>query len=583
VSSKIGALEPDDGKPLPDWLAPSLTRMSEHDPQPRPARADRETADIVRQAEQAIAGVPLGPAGDGGLSVHADALAKFVVARIGVAASVLREGLEAIRGAVAAHGGPAGYLRNLGAALRRNLRRDQESGLRFRLRSIAAHPNVKLCAALGAVALVVSLVLVKLPARIGSLTPSSDFPGTPARQASAPADAPASEERPAAGIGLEFSRANIRYCTFQQIRLEALGPVTEGADLVVFNALVEDWNARCTRYRYRPTDKDAVDSEAAGRRALLEVEGRAFMNGWRRKIVATAQQRPASAAPGESPALVQTAADPSSVPTMGREAVERLPLLITSGRAATDESDRDTGLSLRAPSLALLRADVAMRVQQRLNQLGYTISPVDGTWGTMSRNALRRFKEANGLLGNDAFDAETVTRLFSTSAVTAAASRQRDDGEATIETAYPPPPAAGMNPLNRADGQRIQQRLTELGYYTGRGDGAWGVASHTALRSFKVANGLSNDDEWNALAEAALFDEQAVRAADAAVGSTRNPVPAPAASVAVPLPPKRPPPPMTAAKTTEPAPPAAPHAAPRPPGLIPAQPRAPAAALRPSP
>jgi Putative peptidoglycan binding domain len=574
VSSKIDMLEPDGGNPLPDWLAPSPARTPEHDPaQPRAARADRDAADIVRQAEQAIAGVPLGPAGDGGLSVHAAALGKFVVARIGVAASILREGLEATRGAVAAHGGPTAYLRNLGAELRRNMRRDRESGSRLRLGSIAAHPNVKLGAALGAVALVLSVVLVKFPGRVGSPTLPSDFLGTPNRQASAPADAPASEERPAAGIGVEFSRANIRYCTFQQVRLEALGPVTEGADLVVFNALVEDWNARCTRYRYRPADKDAVDGEAAGRRALLEVEGRAFMNGWRRKIVTTVQQRPASAGPGENTPLVQTVADPSAAPAMARETVERLPLLITLGRAATDESDRDTGLSLRAPSLALVRADVAMRVQQRLNQLGYTISPVDGTWGTMSRNALRRFKEANGLLGNDAFDAETVTRLFSTSAVTAAASGQRDDGAATIETAYPPPPAAGMNPLNRADGQRIQQRLTELGYYTGHGDGAWGVASRSALRSFKVANGLPNDDEWNAMAEAVLFDEQAVRAADATVGSTHNPAPAPAASVAVPLPPKRPPPPpMTAAKTTEPAPSSGLRDMPRPPGLIPGPP-----------
>jgi hypothetical protein len=585
VSSKIDMLEPDGGEPLPDWLAPPAPRTPAHDAQARAPRADRETADIVRQAEQAIAGVPLGPAGDGGLSVHAAALGTLVVAWIGLVASLLREGREAIRRVIAAHGGPAAFLRNLGAELRRTIRPDPGAGSRLRLGAIAAHRNVKLAAALVAVALVSSLVLVKLPGRLGSLTLPSDFPGPSPQQSSAPADAPAAEERPPAGAGgVEFSRANIRYCTFQQIRLEALGPVTEGADLVVFNALVEDWNKRCTRYSYRPADKEAVDSEAAGRRALLEVEGRAFMNGWRRKIVTTVQQRPVSAGPdvGENASLVQTAADPSAVPATAREAIERLPLLITLGRAASDESDRDTGLSLRAPSLALLRADVAMHVQQRLNDLGYTISPVDGTWGTMSRNALRRFKEANGLLGNDAFDAETVTRLFSTSAVTAAASGQRDDGT-TIETAYPPPPAAGMNPLNRTDGQRIQQRLTELGYYTGRGDGAWGVASRSALRGFKVANGLPNDDEWNAMAEAVLFDEQAVRAADANVGSTRNPAPAPAASVAVPLPPKRPPPPMTAAKT-EPAPSAAPRAAPRPPGLIPAQPpRAPAAALRPSP
>jgi peptidoglycan hydrolase-like protein with peptidoglycan-binding domain len=385
------------------------------------------------------------------------------------------------------------------------------------------------------------------------------------------------EERPLRDAEHEFTRANLRYCTFQQIRLEALGPITEGADLVVFNALVEDWNARCTRFRYRAADKDAVDAEAAGRRALLEVEGRALMNGWRRKIVTTVQQLPVSADPeaSENAVLVRAADGPAAIPA--RDAVERLPLLITLGRSSADEADRDTGLSLRAPSLALLRGDIATRVQRRLNDLGYTISPVDGNWGTLSRNALRRFKEANGLLGNDAFDAETVTRLFSTSAVTAVAAGRRDDGAATIETAYPPPPGAAMNPLNRADGQRIQQRLSELGYYAGHGDGGWGAASRNALRSFKVANGLSNDEEWSDIAETVLFDEQAVRAADASVGGTRTSV-APSPSVAVPLPPKRPPPPVAAAKTPEPS---QARASPRPPGAIPAVPsRAPAAALR---
>src|SRR5262249_6018866 len=241
--------------------------------------------------------------------------------------------------------------------------------------------------------------------------------------------------------------------------LEALGPITEGADLVVFNALVEDWNARCTKYRFRPEDKAAVDAEAGRRRALLEVEGRALMNSWRRKIVTTVQQRPV---PGVLDAGT-VAAEPVVAPERPSDAGEPLPLLITLGRAAPEDSDRDTGLSLRTPALALLRADVALRVQRRLNDLGYTITPLDGTWATMSRGALRRFKKANGLLVNDAFDAETVTRLFSTAAVTAAAAGPSDDATATIETAYPPPPAAGLNPLNRADGQRIQQRLMELG------------------------------------------------------------------------------------------------------------------------
>jgi peptidoglycan hydrolase-like protein with peptidoglycan-binding domain len=577
VSGKIDMLEPDGGEPLPSWLSSSALRTAVRDVmQARRVRAAGEAVDIdiVRQAEQAIAGVPLGAASGADWSRQVAAARSRVVARIAVSASVVRQGLRATGGAIAARA-PVAFFRRFGAALRQRLRRDWDAGLRFL--PMGAPRNVRLYAVLGAAALGSSLVLLYLPARLGApASQAPDFPGPPVFQARAPATAPAVEERPAQGPGVEFSRANIRYCTFQQIRLEALGPVTEGADLMVFNALVADWNTRCTRFRYHPADKDAIDGEAGARRALLEVEGRALMNGWRRKIVTTVQQRPSAADldPDENPALVHEATDLSMVRGAAGDAVERLPLLITQGRAASDEPDRDTGWSLRAPAIALLRADVAVRVQRRLNDLGYTINPIDGTWGTMSRNALRRFKRANGLLGNDAFDAETVTRLFSTSAVTAAALGQEDEG-ATIETAYPPPPAAGMNPLNRADGQRIQQRLTELGYYAAHGDGAWGVASRSALRNFKVANGLPDDDEWNAMAETVLFDEQAVRAADAPVGSARSPAPSPATGVAVPLPPKRPPPPP-AAKAAELPSSLAPRDAPRPPGLIPGPPPRPA-------
>src|SRR5262249_37623641 len=155
--------------------------------------------------------------------------------------------------------------------------------------------------------------------------------------------------------------------------------------------------SRCTKFRYLPEDKNAVDAEAGRRRALLEVEGRALMNGWRRKIVTTVQQRPAFAGLEDGEAAVA-----AMTPEQTNDGAEPLPLLITLGRTSADDADRDTGLSLRTPSLALMRADVTIRVQRRLNDLGYTIT-VDGTWGTGSRAALRRFKKANGLLENDAF------------------------------------------------------------------------------------------------------------------------------------------------------------------------------------
>jgi peptidoglycan hydrolase-like protein with peptidoglycan-binding domain len=437
------------------------------------------------------------------------------------------------------------------------LRQLGDARARLPLGQISSRFSVKLCVGSAAVVLALGAMIGFLSGRFDSRAVlSSDFPEAP-WPARAPAPASALEERPVVGSNVELSAANIRYCTFQQIRLEALGPLTEGADLVVFNALVEDWNARCTRYRYRAVDKDAVDGEAAARRALLEVEGRALMNGWRRKIVTTVQRPAYGAEAGESAPVASVSE---------RSAVERLPLLITTGRSVSEEPDADSGFSLRAPSLALMRADVATRVQRRLNDLGYTISPADGTWGTMSRSALRRFKVANGLLGNDAFDAETVTRLFSTAAVTAAAAGQIEDATGAVETAYPPPPAAGMNPLNRADRQRIQQRLSDLGYYTASGEGFWGPASRSALRSFKAKNGLPDDDEWNAMAEAALFDDQAARVTDPGMATPRT---AGAPRATVPLPPKRPAA-RVSAKAADPAPSTALNDARRPPGIIPA-------------
>jgi peptidoglycan hydrolase-like protein with peptidoglycan-binding domain len=584
VSSKIDTLEPHDGESLPIWLASIVARISALDPaqSSAPPPEHKLTGDIALHAERAIAGVPLGLAPGGNWAGRTAALRSFVAARTCASLLILREALRTVRRAVPVRADLAASFDKLGVKFLQTMRRRRGSNPRLRLSSLGTSFGIKISAALAVAALGLSLALVHLSGRLGWLVPSWDA-GPPTLEGQPPAAAQVAEERPPGGTGVDFSRANIRYCTFQQIRLEALGPITEGADLVVFNALVEDWNARCTKYRYRPEDKDAVDAEAGGRRALLEVEGRALMNGWRRKIVTTVQQRPAGLDAGEIAAVVGATPESAAKPEPSSDAVERLPLLITLGRAAPDDTDRDTGLSLRTPSLALLRADVAVRVQRRLNDLGYAITPVDGTWGAMSRTALRRFKQANGLLGNDAFDAETVARLFSTSAITAATSGRHEDETATIETAYPPPPAAGMNPLNRADGQRIQQRLTELGYYSGRGDGAWGSASRAALRSFKAANSLPEDDEWDAMAEAVLFDEQAVRAADAAAATPRNSAAPPIAAIAVPLPPKRPPPPA-AAKAGESAAAAGLRDAPRPPALIPAPtPRVSGAAARGSP
>jgi peptidoglycan hydrolase-like protein with peptidoglycan-binding domain len=315
------------------------------------------------------------------------------------------------------------------------------------------------------------------------------------------------EEKPPIGTNQQFNRMNLRYCIYQQVRLEAIGPVTYSTEADVFAALIKDWNARCSRFRFAAADKDAIDSEVKTRRPVLEPEGRALVRGWQRKIERTLQRLPTP----DTPTAV------TSSTASRAEGNDPLPSMIMLGRTAKNELNVGFNPLLKSPALVLLRPDSAMRVQERLNELGYTIGPADGNWGPTSRNALRRFKEANGLMANDGFDIETAVRLFSASASRAAAPTviATADMAGTYETAYQPPPGASLNPLNRSDAVRIQQRLAVFGYYVGRFHGLWGVNSRKALHTFKAANDLADDDEWDAITQTVLLDEQSVRVAAA--------------------------------------------------------------------
>jgi tetratricopeptide (TPR) repeat protein len=90
------------------------------------------------------------------------------------------------------------------------------------------------------------------------------------------------ETMPTVGSGLALTRANIRYCAFQRVRIEAARPLIQaGVHGQRFSAAVDDYNSRCSDYRYRQSDKDAVDAELIGRQYSLESEGRALAASWR--------------------------------------------------------------------------------------------------------------------------------------------------------------------------------------------------------------------------------------------------------------------------------------------------------------
>jgi hypothetical protein len=172
------------------------------------------------------------------------------------------------------------------------------------------------------------------------------------------------------------------------------------------------------------------------------------------------------------------------------------------------EKNQITAQALESPTplgMDLLNFDDAMRVQGRLNELGYLKGKANGVWGPQSRRALLAFKVANGLGPYDNFDSTVAGRLFSTSVIRASSeSAATFRGEAS-ETTYPAPSGATLNPLNKADGLKIHSKLRELGFYKGKNDTVWSGASRVALRDFKWKNGFGSDDVWDGTTEQRLF------------------------------------------------------------------------------
>jgi Putative peptidoglycan binding domain len=92
----------------------------------------------------------------------------------------------------------------------------------------------------------------------------------------------------------------------------------------------------------------------------------------------------------------------------------------------------------------------------------------------------------------------------------------------TTETAMPPPPATERSPLNRSDAMWIQERLYDLGYFSGERGGVWDVASRNALHDFKIMNGLPADDRWDRKTEQRLSSGRGIRADSTFIGRWAN-------------------------------------------------------------
>jgi hypothetical protein len=85
------------------------------------------------------------------------------------------------------------------------------------------------------------------------------------------------EERPPFGSDQVLGPAQLRYCLAEEIRLEgARSALNNYVEWQVnrFNAMINDYNGRCSRFRYRRGALESARAEVERYRIRLEAEGR---------------------------------------------------------------------------------------------------------------------------------------------------------------------------------------------------------------------------------------------------------------------------------------------------------------------
>ena len=139
------------------------------------------------------------------------------------------------------------------------------------------------------IAIVVGLIwIVSLSDKKSTSTPTSYPPiiSTPATVSSPSIPPPTpevqtstrpTEERPPVGSGNVLGTPQIRYCVAEDIRLDAAKSVINqynDSDIERFNALVADYNSRCSNFRYRRGALEGAKSDVERYRSEIATEGR---------------------------------------------------------------------------------------------------------------------------------------------------------------------------------------------------------------------------------------------------------------------------------------------------------------------
>lgn len=164
---------------------------------------------------------------------------------------------------------------------------------------------------------------------------------------------------------------------------------------------------------------------------------------------------------------------------------------ITRDEYLTEFARRYEGVELTLGSTG----EEVVRLQEKLEQMDYYNAGADGSFGEATRRALLDYQKANGIEQTGIGDKATLIRLYEGESVQyydylrSMCAKQGDSGAAV---------------------KNIQQRLTDLGYYSGEINGNYGEKTLSAVQTFQNVVAIAATGEVDVQTYMALFAEEAI-------------------------------------------------------------------------
>ena len=134
------------------------------------------------------------------------------------------------------------------------------------------------------------------------------------------------------------------------------------------------------------------------------------------------------------------------------------------------------------------KGDEVKKLQQRLKELGYFNNTCSGTYAVTTVNAVKAFQKNNGLTQDGIAGKATQNKLYASSAknvdgkTLAQAEKDKNKVNSTLQKGD-----------KGAEVKKLQERLKELGYYTGSINSSYNNATVEAVKAFQKRNSLTVD------------------------------------------------------------------------------------------